>query len=535
MYKIMIVDDETYFREYLKSAIDWNNLEFSICSEASNGKDALKKMQAELPDIVLADINMPHFDGISFAEQAIKMYPDIKIIFITGYNEFKYAKSALKLGVADYILKPFEKKELTISLNAVKRELKERKTNDAYIRNLETRVNDSIEVLKNNILFDAVKGDYKNKHGVLKRKLQSFGLVFPEGRYLVASLNINVSTKMLEDSESNYRNKLIEVLSDTLRDNSIFFEGKNNQFVIITSLDEDNGYRKCLVQFNKIIAMLASTIADGAVIGVGTQKTNIKYLDESYKCSQAALKNQFILGSNKVIEYDALKIDDEEKEALPFNLKNVLFMNLRLLNEQKVNETLREIYKIFKERKLSIDYIYAYYNELITLCLSYISEYGYTGSDIFGDDFNPFGEMQMKPTLKDLHEYIFELYNKLIKTLYDRKKNYTIEVVEKAKKYIDDNYANHNLRLEDIAFNVFVHESYLRLLYKKHMGITIGQYLTKKRMQQAKYLLENNYINYADIAQKTGYSDAAYFSKCFKKYYKVSPSEYRKSINLKKS
>lgn len=531
----MIVDDETYFRQYLKTVIDWKGIGFSICCEAYNGKDALEKIQAELPDVVLADINMPHLDGLSFAEQAIIMYPEVKIIFITGYSEFKYAKRALKLGVADYILKPFDKKELIFSLTAVKKELKKRKNSDKYIRNLQNKVNASMPALINSILFDAVRGVYRNKSSELKKNLQAIGIVLPKEKYFVASLETYVSQQAHGFNANKYKNNVMTVLGDILNEKSILFEGKSNQLVIITELKGDNGYKKCIIQLKRVVSELRNTVVDRATIGVGTQETNLKDLEKSYECSQMALKNKFILGNNKVIEYDELKIDNKNEEALPFDLKNDLFMHLRLLDKKKVNETLNEIHRIFKKQNLSIDYIYAYYNELITLCLSYITEYHFTESDIFGDGFNPFEEMQMMPTMKDVHEYISGLYNKLISTMYDRKKYYTIEIAEKAKKYIDENYHDHNLRVEDIAFNVFVHESYLRLLFKKHIGITIGQYLTETRMERAKDLLRNSNLSYADISQKTGYNDAAYFSKCFKKHYKVSPSEYRKSIILNES
>ena len=390
-------------------------------------------------------------------------------------------------------------------------------------------------VLKNSILFNAVRGVYKNKSSLLKKQLQAMGIVLPKERYLVASLEIDMLAEVHDDNKSKYKKQVIAVLEDVLSEKSIFFEGKSNQIVIIASLKKDNGYRKCIIRFKKIVSELRNTIADSATVGVGTQKTHLQDLDESYNCSQTALKNKFILGNNKVIEYDALRINDEKKEALPFNFKNDLFMHLRLLDKKKTNETLDEIYRVLKKQNLSINYIYAYYNELIILCLSYLSEYHYTESDIFGDRFSPFEEMQRKPTMKDVHEYICELYNRLISTMYNRKKHYTIEIVEKAKKYIDENYFYHNLKVEDIALNVFVHESYLRLLFKKHIGMTIGQYLAETKMEHAKVLLENSNTSYADIAQKTGYNDAAYFSKCFKKRYKVSPSEYRKSINLNES
>ena len=116
MIKIMIVDDMPIFREYLTSCIDWNAYGFELCCEAKNGKEALEKFEVFYPDIVLTDINMPHIDGLELAERLMESYPDVSVVLISGHSEFEYARQAIKIGVSDYIVKPFEKEELILTL-----------------------------------------------------------------------------------------------------------------------------------------------------------------------------------------------------------------------------------------------------------------------------------------------------------------------------------------------------------------------------------------------------------------------------------
>ena len=122
MQKILIVDDESIFREYLRTALDWEAYGFEICAEAKNGIEALEQAQLHRPDIALVDITMPFMDGLSLTEQLKEHYPATSVVLITGHNEFDYARKALKLGVEDYILKPFSKDELVLTLLKLQKE-----------------------------------------------------------------------------------------------------------------------------------------------------------------------------------------------------------------------------------------------------------------------------------------------------------------------------------------------------------------------------------------------------------------------------
>ena len=116
MIKIMIVDDMPIFLEYLRSAIDWEAYGFELCCEAKNGVEAYENAVIYSPDIVLSDIKMPYMDGLTLTEKLSELNPEIAVVLITGNSEFEYARRAIKLGVVDYIVKPFEKEELILTL-----------------------------------------------------------------------------------------------------------------------------------------------------------------------------------------------------------------------------------------------------------------------------------------------------------------------------------------------------------------------------------------------------------------------------------
>ena len=106
MFKVLLVDDEEEVRHGIRDRIDWASYGFEIAGEAENGREALNFFDDLLPDVVVTDINMPFMDGIELAAEINEAYPTVKVIILTGFDDFKFAQAAIKYGVSDYILKP---------------------------------------------------------------------------------------------------------------------------------------------------------------------------------------------------------------------------------------------------------------------------------------------------------------------------------------------------------------------------------------------------------------------------------------------
>ena len=118
--KILVVDDEKLFRDYLLKVLGQNQEVFFCCGEAKNGRDALEAARSMRPDIVLADINMPHMDGLEFSRRIKEENPFIEVALLTGFSEFEYARTAVQIGVSEYLLKPFTEEELMQCLRKMK-------------------------------------------------------------------------------------------------------------------------------------------------------------------------------------------------------------------------------------------------------------------------------------------------------------------------------------------------------------------------------------------------------------------------------
>ncbi|QNK39085.1 response regulator [Caproicibacter fermentans] len=525
-YGILIVDDEAYFRRYLNSCIDWEEYDFKICAEASNAEEALRILPDIRPDVILADIHMTGMDGIEFSRKVKKEYPFICIILITGFNEFEYAKQAVEIGVSNYISKPFEKSELINSILKVKETLRDVESRKDLILSLKKQCDDNIPVVREAVLHKLLAGSFGGDIGKAEKELNRLDLKLPPFPSAVVILESDLLAAGNAETQ-----KFIEKRLYSITESECLSVVQENCLVGIVHLEKDGmkGYFKS--SCGRIISEIRKMYGGSVSIGIGTVCRKTEQIPESYEKARIALKNKFLLGGNRVISYGTLKMSGVGEEMYPFGLKNDLLMYARLLDEDKVSKTINDIYCSLLEKAISIDFVLILYTELLSDCFSFLAEYGYLRSEVFGAGFSPFEEIVKSRTISEVNAFVQSVYGRVISFLKSRKKINSLGMVKKAKEYIDQNYAG-NLTIKDIAAKVFFHPSYLRFLFKKEMGMTVNEYITRVRMEKAKELLQKGKSN-TEAASLVGYADATYFSKCFKKYYKINPSEYEKSLNLR--
>lgn len=183
MYSVFIVDDEHIVLEGIRSTIDWENSQFTFAGEASDGELALSMIHEMKPDILITDIKMPFMDGLELARILKKIQPWIRIIILSGHDEFEYAKAAISIGVEDYILKPFTHEDLLKSLNKVAANLDKEKKQLSDISQLKEELESNAALLKNKFLTDLVLGNLP--HAAAMQKAETLGLDFISHYYKI--------------------------------------------------------------------------------------------------------------------------------------------------------------------------------------------------------------------------------------------------------------------------------------------------------------------------------------------------------------
>jgi len=203
MYSVFIVDDETIVREGLRSKIDWEHSIFTFAGEAGDGEIALSMIQDIKPDILITDIKMPFMDGLELAQTVKKLQPWIRIIILSGHDEFDYAKRAISIGVEDYILKPFTLDEMIACLTKVASELDKQKQQFTDIARMKRELESSYMLSREKLLSDVVLGTIDSSTAI--RKASDFNINLVAHYYIVCVSMIN--------SKDNDINQLIAAKS----------------------------------------------------------------------------------------------------------------------------------------------------------------------------------------------------------------------------------------------------------------------------------------------------------------------------------
>ncbi len=533
MIRILLVEDEYYFRQALKIMLPWETLGMEICGEAGNGREALEKVKEIKPDIALVDINMPVMDGLEFVQAVKEMDSALKIIFITGYNEFNYARQAVQLGIYDYLLKPVKRDELEKTVMNLGNVIKKERSFKIEVDSLKRQVSENLPVIRDRVLNMLLQGNLPLDKEHRQKKLDYLGLKPGSESYQVVVMEIgSVDKSAWKDEDKELclfaaGNIAADILGDS--------------FKYVTCYDNDE--RICLIlHFENTVevkdcdeaAAACERIRDSAgkymklfvSIGIGNVYSDIEGIAVSYKEALYALKSMVVLGGERVTPYSSISDSGLARNVYAMEQRGKLLMEMRLANTAGASELIGQVFQKLKTLKLPADILFITCTEMISTCIEYLSEARQYENEIMKKLLGLMEEINRIKTLDEIEKSICDLFTDAIQYVGRNKSTKTARLVESVKKYILDNFGNEDLRIEDVARHLYSNYSYLCNVFKRETGMTVNDFLTEARMQKARELIDrgNEYIQ--DVAGLVGYSDANYFGKCFKKYFGVSPANY---------
>ena len=528
--KVFLVEDEVVIRNGIKNCIDWEKEGFEFVGEASDGELAYPQILKTKPDVLITDIKMPFMDGIELSKLVKEKLPNIRIVIVSGYDEFEYAREAILLGATDYLLKPVSADKLVETITKIKE--REEKKND------EKRLMEKyMYEMRENVQFEKQK---------FFNRLVSEQMSMSEVLDIADNLKIDISAqvynflllKLIDDGDNieeiNDVYKVIEEYFIRRTDVILFNRGVEGWGIIVMGDSEDKiepiiGDRNTFIEnevkkHNKVKYFGA----------VGAPVYRIGELKNSFHSANIIFANRFIGPYNKIL-FNIEKQKKEDTSLIEAKGINTIEENKDLLIKFLKNGTSEEV----------DNFVNVYFDEFPSdnlkslIMRQYIAIDSYVNAISFVKGLNidtsnleiELEDMRMlfeqETSLKKLKEYLSKLINKIIDLRYSVSGNKNSEIVNIAKEYINNNYMEDDISLNTIASYVNMSPSYFSALFRKETDQTVVEYLTHVRMEKAKELLMCSSKKASDIGYEVGYKDAHYFSYIFKKIQKCTPREYR--------
>lgn len=497
MLRLMIVDDEQIIREALAEMIDYESLGYSLIAAARNGMEAYDIICDEYPDVVITDIKMPVLDGLALIERATKSDSNITFILLSGYNEFEYAKQAMRYGVRYYLLKPTDKNELMEALKDIR--LERQQEEKRKIEEQERLLRKMQMPLEECFIKEAL--DFGEDFGSIFRKYQPL-LSIPE---------TGLAACVCSFVEEGYLKKFAADVYSYLGKNHIktwfpLIYVKNNAVLTM----EIPGLAVCeaLKGFVEQISYPEQSVGFEAnmMLGEGLQLFE-KIIGKISRFEQIVLINE--TGERKTI-YNNI--------ASPTRIDQ-LGNELILAGREHVSEILKAVFEI----QMSVEKAR---NIALSLFLKWNPVQGEQPVDIACDFFR---KLYNCADVESVRELVHRAVQKEEGDASSKRPNSNIPLV---KAYVERHYSDEYLSLKWIAENyLFVSVGYLSKQFVKEEGIRFSEYLNQVRMEEAKRLMHYYHNeNITDIACQVGFgNNPQYFRQVFKRYTGYTPSVYVKN------
>lgn len=531
LYRIMLVDDEEEVRKSMIKTMKWEEAGFVVVGDAENGKDALEKIEFYEPDVILTDIKMPYMDGLELARQVSENYPSTRIVVFSGFDDFEYAKQAIKCNVTEYILKPVNGEELTAILIKIRDSLNKELEEKRSIETLRESYKKNLPLLKEHFFLDLVHG--KVDADTITLKLQEFNLQKLIGNSLVVACTelsldqekLNMPNQYKEEAYLTLSvERCLEEKLSGIYEYVLFHSGGRIHMII--ALKEAQSLSHLMVLLNHACKECKRIHDLDITIGLGEAYSQIEQVKRSYKEAKAALGYQKIMGKGSTIYIKDMEPISHRK-PMEFIEEKDLIAAIKFGSKDDIYHCIQETFAKMKEQKLHTIEYQLYILNFVHMIVKLLNDTGIDTLNIFDNTLDLNELITSLQDSNDLKRWLLQVCNKISDHIGTDRENVTQSIISSAKLFIEKLYSDPLLSVEVLCQHLHITPTYFSTIFKKETGQSYVSYLTQLRMEKAKEFIELSDEKTYVIARKVGYEDPNYFSYVFKKQFGVSPSRYR--------
>lgn len=536
MYKVLLVDDEALIREAISENIKWEEIGFTLSGVCENGRQAMEAIALDQPDLLLTDINMPFVDGMELTKFVYENYPDMKVIIISGFDEFEYAKNAVKYQVLEYILKPITPMEFSETLLRAKKLLDEKQESRRDMKKIRNAYVSNLPALQGRYLQRLLNGSAD--YSLVEEKQEELRLQLKAGCYNTAL----VEGDSLEPFTSQYANvkdelALFAIYNITAeivhgKNCGIVFQSIDGKTVILFMGEEKEALkRKIKEAVQEVRGAIEEFLQIQVTVAVGKNVSCLKELPDSFTKTKSALEYKFMLGGNQTIEaeeYEAIR--NSAKFMDIFAWASGIATAIRTNKTEEISQKTEDFIGQIKKNYVNKHRSFVYVQNLVLSVINLLELQEEMEEEIFRKERTFVNEIYTCDNLDEIEKRMVETFQFIACVMSNQRDSFCRRQAMQALEYIEKNYADSSISLNSVCTALAMSTSYFSSVFKNYTGETFVEALTKKRMEKAKKLLEQHCMKTYEIAEAVGYSDPHYFSAAFKKVTGKTPTEYAKEV-----
>lgn len=527
MRNVLIVDDNILSIDGICKNIDWSSMNVQVCATLTSGKQVVEMLSSTDVDIIISDIRMPGMTGLEMAKEALRIKPSIKIILISAYDDFQYAKEAIRIGAFDYVEKPLDYHYLSsVVAKAISQIEQEEK--------LLAELNSNRIALEQKFFYDLLNYNPDEAKYQLLPDAQYLNICMTHSRYLCAIVQIQNATEvhnqfgvqhyhilimdLIEDIKRRFTfcsmhyciriaDKIVVVLGCNFEQDDILSQKVNNVFEDFCDSHKDS----CL-SFS---------------IGIGNVVQSIWHIPISHINAKTAADYRFFFPDRYVFNICDIKRTNNSNIIFTDSTEEELIRLLCQKNVDGIKKFTESLSRELSSSGLDRSGVFAYIYSLLAKLLRFFHDIGITAQNIQDEIVSAFSNLSMFETNEQVCSWLFNICLLSCKCLQDSVEAHHNMICESVLKYIKQNYMDPDLCLNNISAYVNMSPNHLSAIFKKIKKQNITDVITAVRIEMAKTLLKTTNLPLKEISEKVGYANQYYFSACFKKRTGTTPSAYR--------
>ena len=516
---LFIVDDEEKTRKNLCELIDWSSNGVEVLGCAENGRDALEFLTAFPADLVMTDVRMPVMDGLELIRQLKSRGIGGKFIVFSGYDEFDYAKQAIRYGVSEYLLKPCSRKEILETALRVKALVDLENEQNRQRELLKAQMEEEKPFLREKYLGMLVTG--KSSSSDLKEKLAFLEVSLESSQYTAAIAVIQPSAGGAQDEKQtelmDFGVKRLFVQSG-LKGFSAEFFTVEDKYVFLIKHGEPLAREKLTQALEQLLKTAEHQLGAKLIFGVGGSYLGCDFAKDSYQEARRAVDRLFWSTDSKISFY-AQEESSPAENSYPFSCEREILTALKQTNRLQLENAIHSFYLALENQRTPRERALQYQEILKSALFRFCIEIGLPIDSLMknGQGKKPPGRLSDGETIQKTALDLLGLIEQ---------RQLENPVIAFVVQYIEQHYSQEISR-ETLAEKAFVSPSYLSTLFRQCMGMNFSDYLNRVRIRNACEILRRETCKIYEVALSVGFNDERYFSQVFKKIEGLTPAEYR--------
>lgn len=522
--KLMIVDDEYLIRQYIRNCIDWERLGYTIVGELGTAQGALQLAEELKPDVVLTDICMPGLDGLSFTGLLKGSCPNVRVIAVTGHDDFEYAQRGIRVGLDNYLLKPIYEKELENVALEIKESILSQQSQDELFRELTDYRRQNEPIVREYYLKKLLEPDF-HQDSLSENAVDSL-LPGREGFYQTVVVSFDDFSQIILGMNIKKGNTewMTHYLEKELEDKRIYWVPDKFGHIVFLSREEDFSWETFMAELE---GKWKKTFHFPIYYGIGVAERFMKDIYKSYMGANNRLNSAIVFGNNQYQQEKIFSRFEGMANPIPMEDLKKLHAYIETDSPAKVEELVHNWFEKWKHINF-MDLFYLKLQLLNAVFYIYSMNTKEEASYDFHEDYKEYYQRIFQiPTLKLLQDCFLDMCRKIMEMYHDEKSVRPSSLIYAVKEYVNMHLSDATLALAGTAEKFYLNSSYLSRIFKKEMGVSFVEYVNAQRIERAKSLLEETDLKIYEVAEKVGTGNANYLGILFKKAVGCTPYEYR--------